>query len=288
MTLPVSQAYVEADGVRVFYRYAGDESKPAILLLHGFPSSSHMYRNLIPLLAESYRVIAPDFPGYGFTEVSEERKYEYTFANLTQTTEAFIDLIGLTRFSLYIFDYGAPTGLRLALRRPQAITAIITQSGNAYEEGLGSFWDPIKKYWASGSAEDRDALRFLVTLDATKWQYTTGSPNPGLIQPEAWTMDQAGMDRPGNGEIQLDLLYSYGTNIPLYPQFQEYFSASGVPILAAWGKNDPIFIYPGAEAYARHAKKFELHLLDAGHFALERNEKTFADLIDAFLKKNLA
>ncbi|KAI6088556.1 Alpha/Beta hydrolase protein [Hypoxylon rubiginosum] len=282
-----SVSNVKADGIDVFYRHAGPKDAPVILLLHGFPSSSFMFRNLIPLLAElGYRVIALDLPGYGFTEVPAERGYHYTFANFAKTTEAFLDALEIKRFAVYIFDYGAPTGLRVALDRPNDITAIITQNGNAYTEGFGEeFWAPIKKYWESGSVEDRDALRPFLTLDVTKGQYVNGSPHPSLIQPETYYLDQALMDRPGNKEVQLDMLYDYRTNVPLYTKFHEYFRSSGVPILAVWGKNDTIFIPPGAEAFRRDAKHFELHFLDAGHFALETNEIEMADLINKFLKR---
>ncbi|KAI1772179.1 alpha/beta-hydrolase [Hypoxylon cercidicola] len=278
---------VKADGINIFYRHAGPKDGPVILFLHGFPSSSFMFRNLMPLLARlGYRVVAPDLPGFGFTEVSNEREYQYTFANFATTMEAFIDALDIKRFAIYIFDYGAPTGLRLALNRPNDVSAIVTQNGNAYEEGFGQeFWAPIKKYWESGSVEDRDALRPFLTLDVTKGQYVNGSPHPYLIQPETYYLDQALMDRPGNKEIQLDVLYDYRTNVDLYSKFHEYFRSSGVPILAAWGKNDIIFVPPGAEAFRRDAKHFELHFLDSGHFALETNEVEMANLINGFLKR---
>ncbi|KAI1397998.1 Alpha/Beta hydrolase protein [Hypoxylon fuscum] len=286
---PVSVGNVTADGVNIFYRYAGPDAAPVILLLHGFPSSSFMFRNLIPLLVSvGYRVLAPDIPGFGFTEVPPERNYQYTFHNFAKTTEAFVDALNIKRFAVYIFDYGAPTGLRLALNRPDAISAIITQNGNAYVEGFGEeFWAPIKQYWASDSVADRDALRPALTLNVTKGQYVNGSPHPNLIQPETYHLDQALMDRPGNKEIQLDVFYDYRTNVELYPKFQEYFRSSEVPILAVWGKNDAIFIPPGAEAFRRDAKHFELHFLDAGHFALETNEVEMANLISSFLKRTV-
>jgi pimeloyl-ACP methyl ester carboxylesterase len=277
---------IEADGLKVFYRHAGAVDAPVILLLHGFPSSSHMFRNLIPLLSSRYRVIAPDLPGYGFTMVPEERKYIYTFANFSKTIAAFLDAVSIKRFAVYIFDYGAPTGLRLALDRPDAVAAIITQNGNAYEEGLTSnFWNPIKQYWASGSADDRNALKVALTMDTTRWQYEFGSPHPEKIQPEAYYLDQALMERPGNEEIQLDVFYDYRTNVPLYPKFQEYFRKSGVPVLAVWGKNDHIFVAPGADAYARDVKIFEKNWINAGHFALETNEEEISQLIVNFLEK---
>lgn len=277
---------VQADGVNVFYRTAGSELAPVLLLLHGYPTSSFMFRNLIPLLATSYRVIAPDLPGFGFTEVPEARNYQYTFANLTLTIEAFLDALNITNFAEYIFDYGAPVGLRLALDRPDAVSAIISQNGNAYVEGLGDvFWPPVEKYWASGSLEDRNALYQFLNLNATKSQYTDGSPHPERVPPETYHLDQALMERPGNKDIQLDLFYDYRTNVALYPKFQEYFRSSGVPVLAAWGKNDAMFIPPGAEAYQKDVKKFELKWIDDGHFALETNEKLLAGYINDFLKK---
>jgi pimeloyl-ACP methyl ester carboxylesterase len=278
---------ISVDGVNVFYRSAGSPSSPVILLLHGFPSSSHQYRNLIPLLALNYHVIAPDLPGFGFTVVPETRQYKYTFASLATTVGAFVDALKISKFAIYIFDYGAPTGLRLALERPEAITAIISQNGNAYVEGLGAFWDPIKAYWASKSTSDREVLRnSILTFAATKWQYHNGAPNPESVAPETYYLDQALMERPGNKDIQLDLFGDYGTNLPLYPKFQEWFRTSNVPVLAVWGKNDEIFVPPGAEGFKKDVKKLEVHLLDAPHFAIETNERAFAGLILGFLQKH--
>lgn len=279
-------ANIQADGVNIFYRHAGREDAPTVVLLHGYPSSSHMFRNLIPRLATTYRVISPDLPGFGFTDVPQTRNYEYTFANLTKTFSSFVDALGLKRFAIYIFDYGAPVGLRFALERPEAIAAIITQNGNAYSEGFGSaFWEPIMKYWAFGGADDREALRGATELDATKWQYTDGAPDPSAIPPETYHLDQALIDRPGNADIQLDLFYDYRTNVAYYPKFQEYFRTSGVPVLAIWGKHDTIFIPPGAEAYKRDVEKLELQWLDGGHFALETNEEEVAKRIEDFFTK---
>jgi pimeloyl-ACP methyl ester carboxylesterase len=278
---------VEADGVKIFYRHAGEADKPVLLLLHGFPSSSFMFRNLIPLLSKDYRVVAPDLPGFGFTVVPEARKYTYTFDSFAKTTAAFLDALGISRFAVYIFDYGAPTALRLALNRPSAVAAIITQNGNAYVEGLGAdFWAPIQKYWASGASDDRKALLSALTIDVTRYQYEFGSPHPERIQPETFHLDQALLERPGNKDIQLDIFYDYRTNVELYPAFQEYFRTTGVPVLAVWGKNDPIFVAPGADAFERDVKVFEKHFLDAGHFALETNEVEVAGLISGFLGKN--
>lgn len=280
-------SYVAVDGANIFYRQSGpsDPAAPTILLLHGFPSSSHQFRNLIPLLAaRGYRVIAPDLPGFGFTTVPST--YTYSFASLASTIDGFVAALGLSRFAIYIFDYGAPTGLRLALRHPEQVVAIVSQNGNAYEEGFGAeFWAPLRKYWASGAEEDRDALRSALEIGVTKWQYTGGSPHPDRIQPEAYYLDQALMDREGNKEIQLDLFYDYRNNIKLYPAFHDYFRTSGVPVLAIWGKNDTIFIPPGAEAFKRDVEKVEVRFVDAGHFALETNEREFAEAMHAFFEK---
>lgn len=276
--------YITADGVNIFYREAGSKSSPTILLLHGFPSSSHQYRNLIPLLSQKYHVVAPDLPGFGFTEVPKERQYTYTFKSLATSLEAFVDALNLKKFSIYIFDYGAPTGLRLALNRPEAVQAIISQSGNAYVEGLGPFWAPLQAWWQSGSDKEREDLRAaLLSFEATKWQYTVGTKV--TVAPEAYYLDANLLDRPGNQDVQLSLFYDYQNNVTLYPQFHEYFKKSQVPILAAWGKNDPIFIQEGAEAFKRNAKA-EVHLLDAGHFAVETNTTEIAELILKFLAKN--
>jgi pimeloyl-ACP methyl ester carboxylesterase len=281
-------ASVKADGVEIFYRSAGSKSAPAVLLLHGFPSSSHMFRNLIPLLSAQYRVIAPDLPGFGFTVVPTERKYEYTFANLATTIEAFLDALSIEKFAVYIFDYGAPTAFRIALNRPHAITALVTQNGNAYEEGLGAdFWAPIQQYWATGENEIKEKIRATaLNFDTTKWQYTFGSPHPDAISPETYHLDTALMMRPGNQDIQLEILYDYRTNIPLYPKFHQWLRASAVPVLAVWGKNDPIFVPAGAEGYKKDVKDLEIHYLDAPHFALETNEVAMAAFMMDFFKKH--
>jgi pimeloyl-ACP methyl ester carboxylesterase len=285
-------ARIAADGVDVFYRHAGPETGPTILLLHGFPSSSFMYARVMPhLAAKGYRTVAPDLPGFGFTTVPAERNYEYTFANLTKTIEAFVDALGLKRFAVYIFDYGAPTGLRLALSRPDSVAAVVSQNGNAYAEGLApGFWAPLEQLWLAADHADTpaklaQATAPLLTLEGTKMQYVAGAAHPERIPPETYTLDQALLERPGNKDVQRALFLDYRTNVALYPRFHEYFRASGVPVLAAWGKNDPIFIMPGAEAFARDVKKFELRLLDAGHFALEGNEAEVADAMHAFFEK---
>jgi pimeloyl-ACP methyl ester carboxylesterase len=283
------KSVVVDSGISVFYRTASPADNPAaptILLLHGFPTSSHQYRNLIPLLAQHYRVVAPDLPGFGFTTIPEERNYTYTFAALSATIGAFLDALAITSFTVYIFDYGAPVLLRLALQRPEAIKAIITQNGNAYTDGLGAAWAPIQKYWATGSAEDRAALvDGVLTYDTTKWQYTHGTRAPDAIAPETYTLDWALLQRPGNFDIQLDLFKDYQNNVALYPQFQEYFRKSQVPLLAVWGKHDAFFIPPGAEAFKRDLPKAEIVFLDAGHFAGETETAEIARLMVAFLKK---
>ncbi len=269
--VPVTSVHkVEADGVEVFYRAAGDPSAPVLLLLHGFPTSSFMFRELIPRLADQYRVIAPDLPGFGFTEVPEKREYLYTFEALARTLEAFTDALGLNRYAIYAFDYGAPTGFRLAMGHPERITAVISQNGNAYEEGLGDAWGPIRKYWSAPTAENREVLRQnILTLEGTRWQYTHGIANPERVAPESYTLDAALMERPGNKEIQLDLFLDYASNLKLYPKFQEYFRNAKPPLLAIWGKNDPFFIPAGAEAFRKDLPKAQVQLLDTGHFAIE-------------------
>jgi pimeloyl-ACP methyl ester carboxylesterase len=274
---------VEADGVRVFYREAGPADGPVLLLLHGYPTSSHMFRELIPRLATRYRLIAPDLPGFGFTAVPPARNYKYSFDALARTVEAFVDALGLKRYALYVFDYGAPTGFRLAAAHPERITAIISQNGNAYEEGLGGAWDPIRKYWAEPTPQNRDALRQFLTIDGTRWQYTHGVANPETVAPESYTLDQALLERPGVKEIQLDLFLNYSTNVALYPMFQRYFREHQPPLLAIWGKNDPFFIPPGAEAFRRDIPNATVEFLDTGHFALETHPDEIAAAIDRLL-----
>lgn len=281
------------NGIKVFNRVAGPADGPVILLLHGFPTSSSQFRNLIPLLAaKGYRVVAPDLPGFGFTEIPSSLNFDYTFANLAETTLSFLDVQKITKFAVYIFDYGAPTGLRIALERPEAITAIVTQNGNAYEEGLGSFWDPVRALWAStpGSDQEKELRKaigdFLLNYDATKGQYVNGEPHPENVDPLNWELDLALMRRPGNFEIQLDLFKSYGTNVELYPKFHEYFRSSKVPILAVWGKNDVIFIAPGAEAYKKDSPHAEVELWDGGHFLIESHTEQMANRMIRFLEEN--
>jgi pimeloyl-ACP methyl ester carboxylesterase len=276
---------VDADGVKIFYREAGPADGPVLLLLHGYPSSSHQFRELMPRLADKYRVIAPDLPGFGFTVVPDERSYVYTFDALAETLGAFVDALDLKHYAIYVFDYGAPTGFRLALAHPERITAIISQNGNAYVDGLSDAWAPIKAYWKEPTAEHREALRGFVSLEATREQYTTGVPNPELVAPESYTLDAALMTRPGNAEIQLDLLLNYATNVALYPEFQAYFRKSKPPALIIWGKNDPFFIPPGAEAFRRDNPNATVRFLDTGHFAIETHVDEIAAAIDELLQR---
>ena len=277
---------VSADGVTVFYREAGPANTPVVLLLHGFPTSSFQFRELIPRLADRYRVIAPDYPGFGFTEVLDRRDYKYSFDALAQTILAFTDALQLKRYALYVFDYGAPVGLRLATARPERITAIVSQNGNAYEEGLGDAWGPIRKYWAEPTAENREVIRKnILTLEGTRWQYTHGVIDPESVAPESYTLDWALLERPGNKEIQLDLFLDYASNVKLYPKFQEYFRKSKPPLLAIWGKNDPFFIPPGAEAFRKDLPDAKVQFLDTGHFALETHVDEIAIAMRDFLGK---
>ena len=275
--------HIEADGVRVFYREAGPSDAPVVLLLHGFPTSSFQYRELIPRLADRYHVIAPDLPGFGFTEVPEKRSYKYSFDALAHTIEAFIDAFGLKRYALYVFDYGAPTGFRLAMARPESITAIVSQNGNAYEEGLGDAWAPIRRYWTTRSTENREAIRKGLNADGMRREYASGIAHPELIAPESYTRDAALLARPGNTDIQLDLFLDYANNVKLYPAFHEYFRKSKPPFLAIWGKHDPYFIPAGAEAFKRDIPNAIVKFLDTGHFALETYLNDVALEMRAFL-----
>lgn len=278
---------IAIDGLNIFYREAGSPNNPTILLLHGFPTSSHMFRNLMPALADRFHVVAPDYPGYGNSSMPTVNEFDYTFDHLAEIVEKFLRAIGLKRYSLYVMDYGAPIGFRIAAKYPEQVEALIVQNGNAYEEGLGEFWQPIKAYWQDRSPENADKLRYLLTLEATKWQYTNGVRNLEAISPDTWNIDQPLLDRPGNDEIQLALFYSYGTNPPLYPQWQEYFRKYQPPTLIVWGKNDYIFPAGGAEPYKRDLKNVELHLLDTGHFALEEEGDAIANHIGQFLTSRL-
>jgi pimeloyl-ACP methyl ester carboxylesterase len=273
--------------VQVFYREAGEPSAPVVLLLHGFPTSSFMFRELIPRLADRYHVIAPDLPGFGFTEVPARRNYTYSFDALAHTLEAFTDALGLTRYAIYLFDYGAPTGLRLAMAHPERVTAIVSQNGNAYEAGLGDAWGPIRTYWSAPTAENRDVLRRnIMTLETTRWQYTHGVANPETVAPESYTLDTALFERPGNTEIQLDLFLDYASNVELYPKFQEYFRKSQPPLLAIWGKNDPFFIPAGAEAFRKDLPNAQVQFLDTGHFAIATHVVEIGAAMSEFLEAN--
>jgi pimeloyl-ACP methyl ester carboxylesterase len=275
--------YASVDGIKVFYREAGSATAPTILLLHGFPTSSHMFRNLIPELADNYHVVAPDLPGFGFSDVPDRSNYRYTFEQLAKTISAFTQTIGLKRFAIYVFDYGAPVGLRLVLAHPERITAIISQNGNAYEEGLSQGWNPIQKYWKEPSEENRLALRAFLTPEATKSQYMHGVQDGSLVAPEAYELDSALLARPGIEEIQLDLFLDYASNVALYPQFQEYFRTNCPPLLAIWGKNDPFFVPAGAQAYRRDIPNAEIQFLDTGHFAIETHVAEIVSAMKKFL-----
>jgi len=279
----ITYHYVTVAGNRIFYREAGSKSAPAILLLHGFPSSSHMFRNLIPALATCYHVVAPDLPGFGFSDAPDPRSYRYTFEHLAQTIGEFTAAVGIQSFAIYVFDYGAPVGLRLALNHPELITAIISQNGNAYEEGLSDGWNPIQKYWKDPTSQNREALRAFLTLEATRSQYLHGVSDPALVAPESWQLDSALLARPGNDEIQLDLFLDYASNVALYPRFQEYFRSKRPPILAVWGKNDPFFLPQGAESFRRDNPEAEVRFFDTGHFALETHAQNIAAAIHDFL-----
>jgi pimeloyl-ACP methyl ester carboxylesterase len=273
----------DVPGHKVFYREAGNRKNPTLLLLHGFPTSSHMFRQLIPLLSDRFHIVAPDLPGFGFTVSPDRAQFKYTFDNLAKVVEAFSDIIGLKRYAIYVFDYGAPTGFRMAMARPEKITAIISQNGNAYEEGLSNGWAPIQKYWREPTPANREAIRAMLTPETTKWQYVHGVPDETLIAPESYVLDLALLARPGNDEIQLDLFLDYANNIALYPKFHEYFAANKPPFLAVWGKNDPFFIPPGAEAYRRDLPNAEIRFFDTGHFALETHVVEIAGAIREFL-----
>ncbi|MDZ4835841.1 MAG: alpha/beta hydrolase [Candidatus Melainabacteria bacterium] len=278
----------KVNNLEIFYREAGSPPAPTVLLLHGFPTSSHMFRNLIPVLAKHYHVIAPDYPGFGQSSMPSVSQFEYSFDNLARVMEKFIDAINLKQFSLYVMDYGAPIGFRIAAKKPQCIQSLIIQNGNAYEEGLDNdFWKPFRPFWKDKTEANSAPLKPLFEIDATKWQYHTGVRNLATISPDGWIHDQAGMDRPGNKEIQLELFHSYGTNSPLYPTWQKYFRDHQPPTLIVWGKNDQIFPIAGAEPYKRDLKNLEFHYVDTGHFALEEDGETIANLMLAFLKKEV-
>ena len=282
LTSTVHYNTIRIGDIDVFYRDAGPRNAPVLLLLHGFPTSSNMFRNLIPRLAGSFRVIAPDYPGYGFSSMPDRKDFSYTFENMTTIVDKLLEKFDINAYSLYVMDYGAPIGYRLALRHPEKVTGLIVQNGNAYEEGLLAFWDPIKRYWNDATPENRAALTFMVSPETTKWQYQNGVGELTHLDPTTWTLDQALLDRPGNGEIQLDMLYDYGSNVPLYPQFQEFFRKHQPPTLIVWGKNDYIFPPEGAIPYKRDLPNVQTHLLDTGHFALETHGEEIASRIERF------
>ncbi|MGH3290509.1 MAG: alpha/beta fold hydrolase [Trebonia sp.] len=283
MTNPVTYRSVDVNGLKVFYRESGPADAPTLLLLHGYPSAGHMFRDLIPLLADRFHVIAPDLLGFGQSAMPGRDSFTYTFEALTDVLEGFTDAIGLDRYALYVFDYGAPTGFRLAVRRPERVTAIITQNGNAYEEGLSDGWNPIQAYWKDPTQENRDAIRSMVQPETTVWQYTHGVPDPSLVSPDGYTLDNHYLARPGAHEIQLDLFLDYASNVKLYPDFQEYFRTRQPPLLAIWGRNDPFFLPAGAEAFKRDIPDANVQFLDTGHFALETHAAEIAGAIRGFL-----
>jgi pimeloyl-ACP methyl ester carboxylesterase len=279
---------VTVDGLEIFYRESGSKDAPTVLLLHGFPTSSHMFRNLIPKLAEKYHVIAPDYPGFGRSSMPQVGEFEYSFDNLARVIFEFTKKLQLSQFSLYVMDYGAPVGFRIASQHPEQIQSLIVQNGNAYEEGLDNdFWKPFRPYWKDKASANVATLRGLLDLSATQWQYHTGVRDLESISPDGWSHDQAGLDRPGNKDIQLELFYSYGSNPPLYPAWQQYFRDHQPPMLIVWGKNDQIFPAAGAEPYKRDLKNLEVHLLNTGHFALEEDGALIANLIRNFLERTV-
>jgi pimeloyl-ACP methyl ester carboxylesterase len=278
MTHP-SYRTADVDGFEVFYREAGDPTKPTLLLLHGFPTSSHMFRVLIPLLADRFHLVAPDLPGFGLSALPAREQFAYTFDNLAKVVDRFTEVVGLDRFAIYIFDYGAPTGLRIAMAHPQRITAIISQNGNAYEEGVSDGWKPIQAYWQEPSPANREALRTFLAPETTRWQYTHGVPDVAAVSPDGYSLDNFYLARPGADEIQLDLLGDYKSNVALYPTFQNYFRTHKPPLLAVWGRNDPFFLPRGAEAFRRDIPGAMVRFFDAGHFALETHAKEIAATI---------
>ena len=279
---------VSVDGQDIFYREAGNLAHPTLLLLHGFPTSSHMFRDLIPLLADRFHIVAPDLPGFGFSAIPERAAFGYTFDHLAKVMERFTDALALERYAIYVFDYGAPVGYRLAMARPERISAIISQNGNAYEEGLSDGWASLRTYWADPTPANRDAIRPYVTYETTRWQYVHGTPEGSVVAPESYTLDAALLQRPGMDEIQLDLFLDYRSNVALYPAFHDYFATWKPPLLAVWGRNDPYFLPAGAQAYARDIPDAEVHLYDTGHFALETHAAEIGATIREFLERRVA
>ena len=283
--MTVNYQSARVNGLNVFYREAGGKNLPTVLLLHGFPTSSHMFRNLIPILAENYHVVAPDFPGFGQTDLPDHKQFSYTFSNLADIVGKLTEAIGLKQFSVYIFDYGAPVGLRIALKYPERIQAIISQNGNAYVEGLSDGWNPIRAYWKDPSQKNRDALRSMLTPQTTEFQYVHGVADKSLVSPDGRSLDDFYLARPGAHEAQLDLFLDYANNVALYPEFQGFFRKQKPPLLAVWGKNDPFFLPAGAEAYKRDIPNAEVQFFDTGHFALETHCAEIGAAILKFLKK---
>lgn len=285
--MTIAHRHAVVDGIRIFYREAGRPDAPALLLLHGFPTSSHMFRELIPLLVDRYRIVAPDLPGFGFSDAPDAEVFKYTFDDLARVVERFTEQIGLARFAVYVFDYGAPVGFRLALKHPERISAIISQNGNAYLEGLSEGWNPIQAYWKDPTPENRWALRSFLTPETTRWQYVHGVRDESQVAPESWTLDAALLARRGNDEIQLDLFLDYASNVALYPQFQAYFRKHAPPLLAVWGRNDPFFLPTGAEAFRRDNPRAQVQFFDTGHFALETHVREIGAAIGTFLAEHI-
>jgi len=283
----VHYRYEQVGAVKVFYREAGDPSAPTVLLLHGFAGSSFMFRELMPELADRYHVIAPDLPAFGFTQGPPRGEYAYTFSQLAKTIGQFTEQLKLDKYALMVHDYGAPVGWRMASAHPERVTAIISQNGNAYEEGLGKGWAPIQRYWQAPTQQNRDALRDFPTPASIKWQYLEGVSDQSAVSPDGYTLEGLQVSRPGNADIQLDLLLDYASNVAMYPAFQAYFRQYQPPLLAVWGKNDPFFVPAGAEAWKRNIPKADIRFYDTGHFALETHAKEIIPVIRAFLDKNL-
>ncbi|WP_417222435.1 alpha/beta fold hydrolase [Achromobacter spanius] len=279
----ISYRFANVDGLNVFYREAGAVGAPKLLLLHGFPSSSHMFRDLIPLLADHFHIVAPDLPGFGRTDMPSRNDFNYTFDNMANVIDRFTDVVGFDRYAMYVFDYGAPTGFRLAVKRPDRISAIISQNGNAYEEGLSEGWSPIQAYWRDPSEENRAALRPLLAPETTLWQYTHGVSDATAVSPDGYTLDDFYLARPDADEIQLDIFGDYKSNVALYPTFQAYFRTHKPPFLAVWGKNDPFFLPAGATAFKRDIPDADIRFFDTGHFALETHAEEIATAIQSFL-----
>ena len=275
----------DVDGLTVFYREAGPRDAPVLVLLHGFPSASHMFRELIPLLADRFHIVAPDLPGFGKSAMPPRDEFDYTFAHIAAVISRWTEVLGLARFALYVFDYGAPVGFRVAAQHPERVTAIVSQNGNAYEEGLSDAWSPVQAYWKEPSAANREAIRMLVAPETTVWQYTHGVPDPALVSPDGYGLDNYYLARPGAVEIQLDLFLDYASNVALYPVFQDYFRTSGPPLLAVWGSNDPFFLPAGAEAFKHDIPEADVRFVPTGHFALETHVAEIAAAIREFLSR---